>query len=156
MCYRSLQFRDDKITLAKRQMETVIARRNDDVDSIVSREAVRLAYGPDSPYSRVPEFATVGKVTRDDMVHWHTQICAAAKHYLRNLRRLRSQGDGNPPARGFRLLAEGQAVHQANLTFNPAPPSIYFVSKDDVNQSSIQMVSLGIRHDIPTTMLWKS
>ncbi len=142
-------FRDDKITLAKRQMETVIARRNDDVDSIVSREAVRLAYGPDSPYSRIPEFATVAKVSRDDMVQWHTQT-VQPQNIIFGI-----YGDFDPKVMETRLheafdsWQKGKPFTQAKLTFNPAPPSIYFVSKDDVNQSSIQMVSLGIRRDNP-------
>jgi len=142
-------FREDKITLAKRQMDTVIARRNDDVDSIVSREAVRLAVGPNNPYSRIPEFATVAKVSRDDMVQWHAQT-VQPQNIIFGI-----YGDFDPKVMESRLHAafdswpKGKPFVETKLTFTPAPPGIYFVSKDDVNQSSIQMVSLGIRRDNP-------
>jgi zinc protease len=143
------EFRDDKITLAKRQMDTIIARRNDDVESIVSREAVRLAFGPDNPYSRIPEFATVAKVTREDMVQWHNETVQPQNIILG------IYGDFDPKTMEARLheafdsWQKGKPFTEPKLSFNPAPPGIYFVSKDDVNQSSIQMVSLGIKRDNP-------
>jgi zinc protease len=43
------QFQEDKLTLAKRQEDTGIIRRNDDADQIAVREAQILAYGKDNP-----------------------------------------------------------------------------------------------------------
>ena len=57
-------FPQAKIDLAKRQLDTGIARRNDDPWEIAAREARKLAYGADSPYARVPEHATVAAITR--------------------------------------------------------------------------------------------
>ena len=37
-----------------------------------SREP-HLGYGKDNPYARVPEYATVAAVTREDLVKWHQQ-----------------------------------------------------------------------------------
>ena len=131
-------------------METIIARRNDDVDSIVSREAVRLAYGlPDSPYSRVPEFAYgwQGDWRRHGSLAYGS--CPTAKYYFGIYGDFDPEDDGSPASRGFRFLAKRHAGGKLALKFNPAPPSIYFVSKDDVNQSSIQMVSLGIKRNDP-------
>src|SRR4051812_36109527 len=42
---RDPAFREDKITLAKRQVDTGISRRNDSSDEIAGRESVKLAYG---------------------------------------------------------------------------------------------------------------
>ena len=67
------EFRDDKLELAKQQMYTDISRRNDSVDSIVHRESLIIAYGKDNPYARVPEYATVAAVTREDLLNWHQQ-----------------------------------------------------------------------------------
>src|SRR5581483_3272709 len=64
-------FRDDKLALAKYQINTGISRRNDDIDEIASRESLKLAYGADNPYTRVPEYATVAAITREDLVNWH-------------------------------------------------------------------------------------
>ena len=67
------EFRADKLELAKDQAYTDISRRNDDVGSIVHRESRILAYGKDNPYARVPEYATVAAVTREDLLNWHQQ-----------------------------------------------------------------------------------
>jgi zinc protease len=64
-------FKADKLQLAKGQLETGIARRNDDPSGIASREAIKLAYGTHNPYTQEPEYATVESVTLDDLKAWH-------------------------------------------------------------------------------------
>src|SRR5215472_6236945 len=56
------EFREDKVELAKQQLASVISRRNDELDEITRRESVKLAYGPDSPYARTPEYHTISAV----------------------------------------------------------------------------------------------
>src|SRR5579864_923739 len=53
------EFRPDKIDIARKAMQDAISRRNDEIGDIAHREAVKLAYGPDNPYARIPEYATV-------------------------------------------------------------------------------------------------
>ena len=65
------EFRQDKIDLTKAQFDSLISRRNDDLDEIAGREALRLAYGPENPYSRIAEYSTVAAVTREDLLQWH-------------------------------------------------------------------------------------
>jgi zinc protease len=146
---RNPEFREDKIALAKRQMDTAIARRNDDPSSIANREAAMLGYGKDSPYARTPEYATVAAVTRSDLVKWHE-----AYVHPNNII-LGVSGDFDPDAVEARLKAafdsweRGPDLSQAEAAIEPAKPGIYFVPKDDVNQSEIQMVELGTRRDNP-------
>ena len=54
-------------------MYTGIARRNDEVGSIVGRESAILAFGKDNPFAREAEFTTVFAVKREDLVNWHKQ-----------------------------------------------------------------------------------
>lgn len=137
-------FRQDKLDLAKDQMDTGIARRNDDIDSIADREAAKLVYGPDNPYARIAEFATVAAVTREDLINWHKQ------HNSPNNMIFGITGDFDPKEmeaklrQTFDLWQKGPQAEPPKITFNPAPPGIYLVNKTDVNQSSIQMVGLGI------------
>ena len=65
------EFRADKIDLAQKEEFDGISRRNDQVGEIAQRESVKLAYGADNPYARVPEYATVAAVTRQDLLDWH-------------------------------------------------------------------------------------
>src|SRR5579862_8572940 len=65
------EFREEKIDIARKGEEDSISRRNDDVSGIAHREAVKLAYGPNNPYARDSEYATVEAVTRQDLIDWH-------------------------------------------------------------------------------------
>ena len=142
-------FREDKIDLAKRQMDTAISRRNDDASSIARREAMMLGYGKDSPYARIPEYATVAAVTRDDLVNWHE------KYVHPNNIILGIAGDFDPAAMEAKLRAtfaswqRGPELPKVEAKIDPAKPGVYFVAKNDVNQSEIQMVELGTRRDNP-------
>jgi zinc protease len=137
-------FRDDKIDLARKQMNTEIARRNDDTDSIATREGTRLAFGPKNPYARIAEYDTVSAVTRDDLLAWHKA------HVSPNNIIFGITGDFDPKQmesklrQTFEPWPKGPQVEPPKITFAPAKPGLYLVHKGDVNQSSVQMVGLGI------------
>ncbi len=142
------EFRQDKLDLAKRQAASLISRRNDDMDEISRRESAKLAYGADSPYARTPEYYTVTAVTREDLLDWHRRTMAP------NNMILGITGDFDSAAMEAKLrtafggLSRGEPFAQAQIAFRPPPPGIYFVAKDDVNQSAISMVDLGTdRHN---------
>jgi zinc protease len=143
------EFRADKLELAKQQMYTAISRRNDNVDSIVSRESGKIAYGKDNPYARVPEYATVAAVTRDDLLNWHKQY-VQPNNIIFGI-----SGDFDPKAmeaklrQAFESWPKGPAATGPDVKFTDPAPGYYLVKKSDVNQSSINMVSLGIRRDNP-------
>ena len=65
------KFSADKLQLAQEQEATGIVRRNDDEDGIADREANKLVYGVNSPYTRQPELSTIGAVTLGDLQAWH-------------------------------------------------------------------------------------
>jgi zinc protease len=138
------EFRDDKVGLAKRQIASLISRRNDDMDEIARRESTKLAYGLDNPYARTPEYYTVSAVTRDDLLDWHRRTVAP------NNMIVGITGDFDAAAMEAKLRAafegmpKGQPFPQQKVVFQPPPPGIYFVEKDDVNQSAISIVDLGI------------
>ena len=146
---RDPAFREDKLELAKLQMNTGISRRNDDVGSISSREATRLAYGKDNPYARIPEYSTVAAITRDDLVKWHDE------HVQPNNILIGISGDFDATAMEQRLRKAFDSWQRASvppkpeIKFEDPKPGIYFVAKDDVNQSDISMVTLGIERSNP-------
>jgi zinc protease len=146
---REPEFRDDKVALAQREYFDAISRRNDDVDSIVGREAAKLAYGSQNPYARVAEYKTVAAVTRQDLVDWHHA------HVHPNNIILGIVGDFDAKAMEAKLRQtfgswpKGPAVKDEKIEPQPANPGYYLVEKEDVNQSSISMVAVGIRRDNP-------
>ena len=143
------EFREDKLVLAKTRTNTAISRRNDDFLGIATREGGKLAYGADNPYSRVSEYYTIKAVTRDDLVAWHHA------HVHPNHIILGVVGDFDSKQMEAKLRAafgswpKGPDMPKTAIEFNHPKPGIYFAAKDDVNQSAIFMVDLGITRDNP-------
>lgn len=144
------EFREDKLKLTKEQVNTAISRRNDDPQAIAAREAAKLAYGAASPYARTSEYYTIAAITRDDLIQWHN------KYVYPNNMILGIAGDFDSNAMEAKLratfggLTRGpQAPRDPKVAIDPASPGIYFVEKEDVNQSTVEMVHLGIRRDNP-------
>lgn len=142
-------FPQDKIDVAKAQLNSAIARRNDDPDGIAQREGSKLGYGPSSPYARQPEYATVAAVTRDDLVAWHRRyvhpnniVMAVVGDFdaIQMERRLRQAFAGWP---------RGAAVPKAAIPIPGPKPGHYLIEKDDLTQSKIRLVHLGLRLDTP-------
>ena len=143
------EFRPDKIEIAKKGMYDAISRRNDDPEQIAGREAAKLGYGANSPYARVPEFATIAAVTREDLVQWHKN------HFYPNNIILGVVGDFDSAKMEARLrqafasLPKGPPAKAPEIAFSPAKPGYYLVEKTDVNQSNIYMVALGAKRNDP-------
>lgn len=143
------EFRADKIGIAQKGMYDGISRRNDEPDAIAGREAAKLAYGANNPYARVPEYATVAAVTRQDLVDWHHS------HVHPNNIILGVVGDFDSVAmearlrQAFAAWPKGPAVKDPELNFTPAKPGNYLVEKTDVNQSNIYLVGLGTTRKNP-------
>jgi len=143
------EFRADKIEIAQKEEEDSISRRNDEISEIAHREAVKLAYGSDNPYARIPEYATVAAVTRQDLIAWH------GKYVHPNNIILGISGDFDSAAMEARLRAafdswpKGPNLPKNQIQYNPAKPGYYLIPKEDVNQSNIRMVAMGTTRDNP-------
>ena len=133
----------------RREYFDAISRRNDDVDGIAGRESEKLAYGAQNPYARVAEYKTVAAVTRQDLLDWHHA------HVSPNNIILGIVGDFDSAAMEAKLRQiygawpKGPALKEEKIEFQPAKPGYYLVQKDDVNQSTINMVGVGITRDNP-------
>jgi zinc protease len=136
------KFSGEKLALAKEQLATGIVRRNDDEGEIAGREAAKLVYGANSPYTRQPELATVGAVTLADLEAWHDQT-------LQGRLIVGISGDFDPVAMEAKVRAtfEGlpavKAVPERHDQFAGPKPGVYFIDKEDVNQSNVEIVGLG-------------
>jgi zinc protease len=146
---REPEFREDKIVLAKNQVNTSIARRNDDIFEIAGREATKLVYGANSPYARVPEYATGGAVSRDDLVNWHRAYVHPNNIILGVVGDFDSKMMEAKLRQAFESWPRGPAAKKAESAFQGPKPGYYFVAKDDVTESAIRMVHLGTTRDNP-------
>jgi zinc protease len=142
-------FREDKLQLAKQQAAAAIVRRNDDAEGIAAREATRLVYGPNSPYGRQPELATIKAVTVDDLKRWHDRTVVGSNIIIG------VSGDFNSDAMektlrdAFSSLPKGEPVPPLKEDFSGPKPGVYYVDKSDVNQSNIYIVGLGTERSNP-------
>jgi zinc protease len=146
------KFNAEKLQLAQQQAAAAIVRRNDDEGEIAGREAAKLVYGAKSPYARQTELATIGAVKVADLEAWHGRT-------IGNKLIVSVSGDFDPAAMEAKLRAAFEPLPQAkplparHESFGDASHAVYFVDKQDVNQSNIQIVGLGTdRHnpDVPT------
>lgn len=149
------KFDQQKLRLAQQQEATGIVRRNDDPNQIAGREAVKLVYGPDSPYARQPELSTIAKVTIADFQAWHDRTLGGKLI-------IAVSGDFDPAAMEAKLRATFEKLPAAKP--NPVrhdevagpKPGVYFINKEDVNQSNVEIVGVGLdRHnpDIPSVAM---
>lgn len=142
-------FKQDKLALAQRQFYTSIARRNDDASGIAVREAIKLAYGPDSPFARQPEFATVSAVTVDDLKQWHDHTVLPNEMIVAVSGDFNSSDMEKKLRAAFEPLQRGPAMPVEKFTFTDPKPGIRFAEKDDVNQSNVLIVGLGTERKNP-------
>lgn len=143
-------FAPDKLQLAKVMMQSGIARRNDDVGSIASREFQRLLYGSDSPYARNVEHATVANITRADLVEFH------ARYFHPNQVALGLWGDFDSEAVRAQVEKLFGSWEREDVNLPPVPKvaaaheaSVNYVAKDDINQTNLRIGHLGGRRDDP-------
>jgi len=142
-------FKADKLLLAKRQIETGIARRNDDASGIAGREAVKLVYGATSPYARQTEYATVDAVTLADLKAWHD------KTVVPNGMIVAVSGDFDSTTMEAKLrttfgsLQRGPLIQTPHIQFTAPDRGIYFAEKSDVDQSNVLVVGLGTERSNP-------
>ncbi len=136
------KFNPEKLQLAQQQAATGIVRRNDDENEIASREATKLVYGPGSPYARQAELKTIGAVTVQDLQAWHDKT-------IGNKVIVGVSGDFDSAAMeakltgAFEPLPRVKSMAARSDKFLPPQQALYFIDKQDVNQSNIQIVGLG-------------
>jgi zinc protease len=146
---REPEFRDDKVDLAQKEAFDAISRRNDDVAEIASREAAKLAYGSNNPYTRVPEYATIAAINRQDLIRWHHLYVHPNNIVLGIVGDFDSATMETKLRKAFGEWAKGPQWKKPDIKFERAKPGYYLVPKEDVNQSSIRMVDLGTTKDNP-------
>jgi len=143
-------FREDKIQLAKMQHGSSISRRNDSPSQIAGREFNKLIYGPQSAYARHTEYATIGSITRDDLMAFHKRF------YGPNNMMLAVWGDFDAQEMIAKIEKAFAGWQRIDLEFPDKPAVDYdwqstvnLVNKPDLNQSNIYLGHIGGTMDDP-------
>jgi predicted Zn-dependent peptidase len=149
---RNPAFPQDKIDLAKNELRDSISRRNESSNAILYREAAKIIYGKDSPYTRHPEYSTVDSITRNDLVAFHKQyfqpeniILGVWGDFQSADMRAKIEKEFGSWARGGNPKPEVPAVDAAAASRS----GIYVINKEDVNQSEVALIGLGGKRNDP-------
>ncbi len=143
-------FAQDKLDVAKVQANAGIARRNDNVGGITSREITKLVYGADSPLARQTEYATIAAITRDDLVAFHGKYYHPNNVYLGVVGDFDSKEMLAKLQKAFGDWPKGPAFDGGPVPYRKTPsPGLYFIEKSDVNQANIVLAELGIEQKNP-------
>jgi zinc protease len=137
-------FAEDKVELAKIQHRSAIARRNDHPSSITWREFWKLIYGPESAYARHTEYATIDKITRDDLIKFHKRF------FQPNNVMLGIWGDFDTREMVEKIekafedwqKADVQLLEKPEVEYN-FRKTVNLIHKDDINQAYICMGHIG-------------
>ncbi len=147
---RSPAFAPEKLKIAKNQVMASIARQNDDPGGVVSREFKKLIYGQDSPYGRVPTYATILSITREDLIHWHQQYFHPNRIVLGLVGDFEKDKTVALLEKLFGSWPKGPEVNDPEAFIQEETPSgLFYVEKNDMTQAKIAMGHRGIRRDHP-------
>ncbi|HYC91712.1 MAG TPA: pitrilysin family protein [Thermoanaerobaculia bacterium] len=146
---RNPAFRQEKIDLAKTQANTAISRRNDEPGGILSRESTRLGYGPNSPYARQSEYATIASITRQDLLDFHKRTVHPNNIIVAFIGDFDSVAMERRLRQAFESWPRGPQITKPDPAISAAKPGVYFVSKEDVTQANIAMVHAGTERNNP-------
>lgn len=144
------EFRQDKIDLAKSEMRSGIARRNDDAHGVAAREFADIVYGKDTPYGWQIEYATLDHIARADAVAFYKRYFFPANMLMA------VWGDfstAEMQAKLTKLFGDWTYEQPKVPPFPPvrekAQPGIYLAQKDDVTQTFFIEGHLGGRLNDP-------
>ena len=139
------EFREDKLDLLKNQFRSAIARRNDEAESIASREIERIVYGRNTVFGRIMEYENVDAIARQDL------IACYSRYYFPANATFVIVGDFNTAEmeKKVEALFSGwtiqrpppQAFPQVDKT--QSKPGIYVAEKDNVEQTFFEIAHLG-------------
>ena len=146
---REPRFQEDRLSLAKEQALQQMKKRNDDAADIEGREWNVLLYGEDHFTNRFTTAASIGAITRDDLVAFHrrwvhpaSMIAAVSGSFERDemLRRLEDALSG--------WSGEAKEPPPIPATTDPGTPGLYRIPKD-VNQGRVSMGLPVVKRDHP-------
>ncbi|MBK7672222.1 MAG: insulinase family protein [bacterium] len=146
---RNPVFPEDKIKLAREEQKAEISRRNDDPMTIARRESSKVVFGADHPLARSTEYATVAKITRQDMLDFHATYFHPDRMYLVVVGDFNSGEMVKKIEAAFAGWAKADKPLPADPEIPDFPRTVNVVDKDDLTQTTVFMGARGIRADDP-------
>lgn len=143
-------FEEAKVELAKTQLKSVIARRNDEPMGIGRREFLKKVFGKGSPYALQVEYDDLEAVTREDMVAFHRAFFRPDNTLLA------VWGDFDPAAMKAQIESafgawkgEGPRFPVKPVPYPEPAASVSYAEKAGAEQTVVLMGHKGLRLDDP-------
>jgi zinc protease len=137
-------FPQNKIEIAKDEMRSGIAQRNDNPQSIRNREFPKMVFGDDSPYLKQVEYKSINAITRNDIIDFHK------KYYHPENTVISVWGQFKAPEMIDKLENTFKSWKQSGAKKPEYPvlaekkgTSIEYIEKKDVNQADIIIGHIG-------------
>jgi predicted Zn-dependent peptidase len=147
---RAPRFQEERIDLYKNQTTQSLERRNDQTDTIQSREWARLMRGDHHFSTAWDTKASIDSISRQDLVDFHKQYYYPANFLFA------VSGDFSTPSMIAKLEAIMGDWPNSTVQVTPVPrpshipqPGVYMVNKPDVNQGRVSMGHLSTTRDNP-------
>lgn len=143
-------FDEKKLELAKTILKSEIKRKNDDVRALSRREFFKLIYGNDSPYVYDLESEDVEKLKREDLLVYYKKLFKPENLSIAVI------GDFDENEMKEIIVKRISKWHIdegetkcPTVNIPPVEPSLNFIEKNDVEQTTILVGHLGVRFDDP-------
>lgn len=133
------RFDQEKIDLAKIEIKSAIARRNDNVMSIAAREFNRLLWGADSAKGKMVEYDTVNAITRNDLVNFHNKYFVPNNMIIGVVGDFKAKEIKNKLEKVFGNWKKFEIDFPQVEIRKSAPASVNYIFKDDIEQSNIYL-----------------
>ena len=138
-------FPSDRLEQLRDRTLAALARQNDRPEAIAGRELPKLIYGADDPVARSLTVPQVNQVQRTDLVAFHQRYYQPDRMWLGIV------GDFEAPALCQSLQSRWRNWQPNQPVSTSLPPTdfpepetaLYIVDRPQLNQSTVQMASLG-------------
>ena len=141
---RNPAFDPDRLKIALTAVTASIARQNDNPQGITQREFTKTIQGADSPFGRTTTYASIGAVTRDDLLAWHKKYFHPNRMIVGVVGDITVDEARALVTRAFGDWPKGPAVADTWPVPRTTPqPGVFEVVKDDSTQSFVAVGHQG-------------
>jgi zinc protease len=135
---RNPLFDEESIQREKRGYAAEIARRNDEVSDITSREFMKLIFGKDHPYARTYEYETIARIERQDLIDYHQMFYKPNNIILSAVGDFKTKDLKKKLTKTFGDWKKGKSSIDEEVKFNiEYKPSVNLIEQKDAQQTWI-------------------
>ncbi|MBF2098402.1 MAG: insulinase family protein, partial [Gloeomargaritaceae cyanobacterium C42_A2020_066] len=148
---RAPRFPEDKLALAQQQIHSALLRRNDDPQTMASREFAKRVYGTQSAAARTPDPCTLARIQRSDVVAFYQRYVTPDRMVLGLVGDFETEAVKALIQARFGDWPAGREEPEPQVDVTPAQPggTLVLINRPDLTQTTVQLGQVGGRLDDP-------